>query len=419
MTVSRRQLMGWAGAGLAAGVAAGGGAVAAATSEAPARPDLAGAVPFAAKHQAGITTAAQDRLHFAVFDVLTDDPGQLRELLAEWTAAARTLTTGQDLGAGAFGGPAEGPPTDTGEASGLSASALTITIGFGASLFDHPTKGDRFGLASRQPEALRELPHFPADNLRAERSGGDICLQVCAHDPLVAAHAVRNLARIGFGKVSMRWAQLGFGRTSATTSAQETPRNLFGQKDGTHNIRAEDQDALSTQVWVQPQDVSGESAWLAGGSYLVARRIAMNIETWDRTPLGEQESIIGRFKGTGAPLTGTKEFDEPDFTAQDDQGELRIGKNSHISLAHPAHNNGTMLLRRGYNYVDGADDLGRMDAGLFFISFQRSPQQFIDVQKQLARHDVLNEYIQHTGSGLWACPPGLESESKSWADHLF
>ncbi|MGL5829925.1 MAG: iron uptake transporter deferrochelatase/peroxidase subunit, partial [Angustibacter sp.] len=415
MTISRRQFGYLAGAGLATGAAVG-GSVALARGDGP--ESLAAAVPFAGIHQAGITTAAQDHLHFAVFDVLSEDPQKLAELLREWTKAARRMTRGAPLGQGSFAGPPEGPPEDTGEATGLAASALSITIGFGPGLFVHPRLGDRFGLARRRPRALAELPQFPGDDFSERRTSGDLALQVCANDPLVAAHAVRNLARIGFGTVSLRWAQLGFGRTSATTSAQETPRNLFGQKDGTSNIRAEDASELREHVWVQPAD-DPAAGWMTNGSYLVARRISMHIETWDRTALGEQESIIGRFKGSGAPLTGQDEFDPPDFAATKADGTPVISPDAHVRIVHPSLNEGTKILRRGYNFVDGADPLGRMNAGLFFVSFQRDPQQFIRLQKELARRDVLNEYIRHTGSGLWACPPGLQSSASTWADHLF
>jgi deferrochelatase/peroxidase EfeB len=76
-----------------------------------------------------------------------------------------------------------------------------------------------------------------------------------------------------------------------------------------------------------------------------------------------------------------------------------------VRLAHPAQNSGVRLLRRGYNYVDGNDELGRLDAGLFFLSYQRSPEQFITVQRTLAT-DGLNEYIRHVGSAIFAVPPG-------------
>ena len=207
---------------------------------------------FRGAHQAGIVTPAQDRLHFAAFDVLTDSREELVSLLERWTPAAEQMTRGEPAGAGAVGGNINLPPDDTGEALGLPASGLTITFGFGPSLFRDADGKDRFGLADRQPKALRELPHFPGDILDPARSGGDLCIQACADDPQVAVHAIRNLARIGFGTVAVRWSQLGFGRTSTTSTSQSTPRNLFGFKDGTANVKAEETAALDEHVWVGP-----------------------------------------------------------------------------------------------------------------------------------------------------------------------
>ncbi len=246
--------------------------------------------------------------------------------------------------------------------------------------------------------------------MRPEISGGDICVQACSHDPQVAVHAIRNLVRIGFGVVSVRWSQLGFGRTSSTSVAQQTPRNLFGFKDGTNNLKAEAGEALKSNVWVQAGDGPD---WLTGGSYLVSRRIAMTIETWDRTSLVEQEQIIGRTKGKGAPLGTGGEFDPVDLTA------TSIPEHSHIRLASPESNNGAALLRRGYSFVDGSTELGRLDAGLFFLAYQRDPRTgFIRVQRNL-RTDLMNEYIRHTSSAVFACPPGVEGADDYWGRALF
>lgn len=369
--------------------------------------------PFYGEHQAGIVTPAQDRLHFVAFDVTTGDRAELIDLLQEWTAAAARLTQGKEAGSfGAVGGDPAAAPDDTGEALGLPASGLTLTVGFGPSLFD-----ERFGLADRRPAALADLPKFPGEQLVPEISGGDLCVQACAHDPQVAVHAIRNLARIGFGRVSVRWSQLGFGRTSSTSRAQATPRNLMGFKDGTNNLKLEDAALLREQLWA---DAGDGAAWMAGGSYLVTRKIRMTIETWDRTSLTEQEQIFGRDKGEGAPLGAKGEFDPLDFAAKGPDGQPHIAPNAHVRLAHPSSHGNAHLLRRGYNFVDGSDGLGRLDAGLFFIAYQRDPRkQFVPVQLRLAREDPLNEYIKHVSSGLFACPPGVRDASDYWGRTLF
>lgn len=382
-----------AGAGLAGGVALGRARAAAATDDPHA---------YFGAHQAGITTAVQDHLHFASFDMMPrTDRDDLISLLRDWSYAASRMTQGLEVSAsGAIGGPAQSPPDDTGEALGLPASGLTLTFGFGPGLFENED-GDRYGIASRRPAGLERLPAFLGDDLDPQKSHGDLCVQACADDPQVAVHAIRNLSRIAFGRARLRWSQLGFGKTSRTTATQATPRNLFGYKDGTANILADDRKALDAHVWVAPDD---EPAWLAGGSYLVARKIAMLIETWDRVRLAEQDTIIGRDKGEGAPLSGGDEFTAPDFHGS------AIDADSHMRLAHPDQNDGVRVLRRGYNYVDGNNDLGRLDAGLFFLSYQRDPAQFITLQRRLAT-DRLNEYIRPVGSGIWAIPPGVTAGS--------
>jgi deferrochelatase/peroxidase EfeB len=404
--LSRRRLLGWAGAGAAL---AGAGSVTACSASAA--PVAEGVVPFRGDRQAGIITPAQDRLHFVALDLTTSDRERVRALLQKWTTAAERMTAGAETApGGAVGGNPEGPPADTGEALGLPAASLTLTFGVGAGFFD------KLGLdPALRPPGLAPLPHFTLDQLDPALSDGDLCIQACADDPQVAVHAVRNLVRIGFGTTTVRWSQLGFGRTSSTSTAQATPRNLFGFKDGTRNLKAEDGAELDQHVWVQPGD---GPAWLAGGSYLVARRIRMHVEIWDRTSLAEQETIVGRSKGEGAPHGAAGEFDAADFAAIGPDGEPRIGEVAHIRLASAESLNGVRILRRGYNFVDGSDGHGHLNAGLFFVAFMRDPHgQFVPMQHALANQDVMMEYIEHTSSAVFACPPGL-ADGQYWAQPI-
>ncbi|MBM7519455.1 deferrochelatase/peroxidase EfeB [Nocardioides nitrophenolicus] len=367
----------------------------------------AASYPFHGERQAGIVTPAQDRLHFVALDVTTEDRDELVALLKAWTDAAARMTGGGSAGpVGAVDGPGNAPPDDTGEALDLPPGRLTITFGFGPGLFVDADGKDRFGLAERRPEALERLPRFSADVLDPARSDGDLCIQACADDPQVAVHAIRNLVRIGFGTTTVRWSQLGFGRTSTTSTSQSTPRNLFGFKDGTANIKAEETEALDQHVWVGAQD-DAKAAWLVGGSYLVTRRINMTIEVWDRQSLDAQEQFIGRTKGTGAPLSGGEEMTEPDFSMQGSAGPI-IPVDSHVRVVHPDTNDGVRILRRGYNFVDGSNDVGGLDAGLFFIAYLRDPRtHFIPLQRAMSKSDALMEYLRFTGQALFAVPPGV------------
>jgi deferrochelatase/peroxidase EfeB len=339
-----------------------------------------GTVPFYGEHQAGIATPAQDRLVFAAYDVV-GTRRDLQRVLAEWTDAAAKMTKGDPLGEVEDAPLA--PPADTGEALDLGASKLTLTFGYGETLFD-----SRFGLASKRPALLTPIGSLPGDALDASSSGGDLCVQACAMDPQVAFHAVRNLLRMGRGVVQLRWLQTGFGLSS--------PRNLQGFKDGTNNLRGDDRDAMNRFVWVSDDP----QPWMNGGTYLVARRIRMFVETWDRASLQDQEQTIGRTKASGEAI--------PTAPA-----------NAHIRLASPGANNAEAILRRGYSYTDGVDPrTGQLDAGLFFICFQRDPhRQFAAIQRRLS-NDALQEYVQHTSSALFAIPRGL-SEGRSLGEGLF
>lgn len=362
--------------------------------------------PFFGPHQGGIVTPAQDQMFFAAFDIAKDmSRGDLIELLQDWTYAASRMTMGLDVSAsGAFGGDPVLPPDDTGEASGLGPHGLTITFGFGRSLFQDSSGKDRFGLKAQMPKQLRDLPPMVNDFINPDASGGDIAVQACANDPQIAVHAIRNLTRMAFGRAAIRWSQLGFGRSSSTSTSQKTPRNLFGQKDGTANIKAEDREDLDQHVWINGSD---QPKWARGGTYMVARRIMMTLEIWDGVRLEEQERVTGRDKREGAPLSGGSEFTKPDFSKTDSSGRALVDDRSHVFRTHPTNNDGIKMLRRGYNFVDGNDELGRLNAGLFFIAFVNDPARFAKVHKNMARDDMFVEYLKTSASSVFIIPPGI------------
>jgi deferrochelatase/peroxidase EfeB len=393
--MTRRRLLASAGAGAAGIGLAGGGYLAGRESAEGA--ELGGTVPFYGEHQAGIDTPAQDRLHFASFDLQTEDRSELRELMREWSRAAAEMTAGALVGD--VNDLQVAPPEDTGETVGLSPSNLTVTFGFGPSLFEKR----RLRLRPR-PAALKPIPPLLSDDLNELESGGDLCVQACSDDPLVAFHAVRNLARIGRGRVVIRWSQLGFARTSTTSRRQEMRRNLLGFREGTNNLRAEDTEAMTSCVWLGKED---RPRWMRGGTYMVTRRIRMLLEIWDRSSLADQEQTMGRNKYDGAPLGGHEETEELDLNAISG-GKPQIPDRAHVRLA-ASVNPDERILRRGYSFTDGVDErLGELDAGTFFICFQRDPaRQFTSIQRRLASSaDALNKYIRHVSSAVFAIPPG-------------
>jgi deferrochelatase/peroxidase EfeB len=388
---TRRQFMAAAGAaGVGAALRPGG------ASAAPRAPSAGGAVAFHGAHQAGIATPTQEHVHFLALDVVSDTPSDLRALLSALSKAAAALTAGRPVGALHTGA---GSPVDTGEALGLGPARLTVTFGLGPALF----RPGRLGLESRRPAPLVDLPTFANDSLEAGICHGDIAVQACAEDPQVAFHAVHDLIRVAAPTAVPRWSLAGFGRT-LNSAGRATPRNLFGFKEGTANIVAEDRSALDQFVWAGAPE---SPAWMRGGSYMVVRRIQMLLHQWDSISLDQQERTFGRHKLSGAPLGERHEHDPIDLNLVSG-GRLAISRFAHIRLASPAYNNGQRILRRGYSYTDGIDQ-GTAAAGQLFICFQRDPRaQFIPMQTRLALNDLLNEHTKHIGSAIFACPPGAQ-----------
>lgn len=362
-------------------------------------------VPFHGKHQAGITTPQQGHTYFAAFDLTAKNREEVITLLKKWTDVAHRLTQGTT--AAPMEKDLEKPGTDSGEALGLSAAKLTLTFGFGPSLFSKDGK-DRFGVAHLKPEALADLPKFHGDQLVESRSGGDLSVQACAEDPQVAFHAVRQLARLAEGFAEIRWAQSGF---VSKGKKGETPRNLMGFKDGTQQPKSNEHEKF---VWAG----SDGPAWMVGGSYLVTRRVRIALEHWDRMEAGFQEQVIGRHKLSGAPLGKKEERADLGLERVDAEGNPVISHDAHVRMAAAASNGGAQMLRRGYGYNDGVSFTAERwppwrqgmeyDAGLFFLGYQADPRTaFVRVFGNLAKLDALNQFATHVASGLFACPPGV------------
>jgi deferrochelatase/peroxidase EfeB len=402
--MKRRAFLGSAaalGAGAAIDRVIGPGGGAAAAQAAGAAPPAAATkpIPFEGAHQAGITNPAPPHAIFAAFDTIAPSRAELADALANLSDRARRLTRGYDALLGAAG---EGPTPDSGILGPkVTPDGLTVTVAFGASLFDH-----RYGLAARKPRALKPMTTFPDDALVAEECHGDVLVQLCANSEMTLLNALRDLMRATRGSLAPRWKIEGFLPVSKEPGK---PRNLLGFKDGTANPATADRRLMDRVVWAG----TGEPAWAAGGTYQVVRMIRNRVEFWDRVARQEQELMIGRDKGTGAPLGRPKETDDPGYPA-DPKGE-RIPMDAHIRLARPRtpETEDSRILRRGYNYSRGLDLSGQLDMGLVFCCFQADVEkQFEVVQKRLAGEPLI-DYVVPTGGGYFFAPPGAR-DSQDW-----
>jgi deferrochelatase/peroxidase EfeB len=345
------------------------------------------AIPFHGSHQAGVVTPQQTYCYFVSFDVLTNDKKELIKLFKKWTTHSDQLSRGELKTSYSN---AWLPPNDSGEVNELDSSKLTITYGVGPNFFKKDGV-DRFGIASKRPNHLKDIPKMPRDDLNKDLSGGDLCIQVCANHQQVAFHAIRNLIKDSLGVVQVKWMQSGF----MNAPKGQTGRNLFGFKDGTANRSTEDGEGHHKIIWAD----SSEPKWMKNGTYLAVRKIKMFLDVWDRSSLKDQEDTFGRKKDTGAPYGKAKEHDEVQT--------INLPSTSHVALAKKTKQE---IHRRAYSFTDGIEnDTGHLNAGLFFISFQKNPdQQLIPMLKVMSEQDKLNEYTKHVGSAMFACPGGTK-----------
>jgi deferrochelatase/peroxidase EfeB len=364
------------------------------------------AVPFHGPWQAGIVNPPPPAACFVSFNVTATTRGELIDLLKTLTGRARFLTQG---GVPANLGPVAPPPDSGTLGPDIPADGLTVTVGFGSTLFD-----GRFGIADRKPKHLTEMTSFANDNLNPDLCSGDLLLQICAGSPDTAIHALRDIAKHTRGGMQILWRMDGFVSPARPAGV---PRNHLGFMDGIANPNVTDPDVADRLLWVVPG--IGEPEWAVGGTYHVCRIIRMFIAFWDRVSLNEQQTMIGRYRASGNVL-GTHSLTAlPDFAA-DPKGKV-IPLNAHIRLSNPRTKatEHSRIFRRGYNYDNGVDLAGNLDMGLIFNCFQQNlARQFIVNQTRLIGEPMV-DYISPIGGGYFFAPPGVRDSQDWYARGLF
>jgi deferrochelatase/peroxidase EfeB len=396
--------------GLLAGMAAIGSLAAARADTPPPEDDgTTDRFPCFGPHQGGVTTTQPAAALYAAFDIVATDRGELTKLFQILTERVAFLTQG---GEAPLVDPLL-PPRDSGVLGPtVFPDNLTVTVAVGASLFD-----DRFDLAPHRPRHLIRMTQFANDALDPDLCHGDLLLSFCANTAETNIHALRDVLKNTPGLLVIRWKLEGFlPPRTLKKQGRDTVRNLLGFKDGTANLDTSDTSLMNEHVWVKPGD--GEPDWAVGGTYQVVRLIRMLVERWDRTPLAEQQQILGRDKAEGAPLGSAHEHDTPDYSA-DPQGQ-HIPLNAHIRLANPrsAETERNRILRRAYNYSRGLTTAGQLDMGLLFGCFQADlTAGFLAVQARL-NGEPLEEYIKPVGGGYFFVLPGFARADDALARRL-
>lgn len=339
---------------------------------------------FRGAHQAGIETEMQAVTNFIAFDLRNgSSKSDIRRWMSLITDDISRLTKGQPVLA------------DPSPELAVGAARLTATVGFGMNFFQ------KLGLQSQIPAGFIDLPSFKMDRLEDRYSGGDVLIHVSADDPIVLANASRALIRDSMPFATVRWMQNGFTHTPGMIPGGVSHRNLMGQVDGTENPKLGSQD-FQNVVWIN----SGPE-WIRGGTLLVFRRIAMQLDTWDQLGTPEKEEVIGRNLSNGAPLTGVNENDVPDLSARYPNGLKVIPDFAHIRRAAPAKPS-ERIFRRPFSYHEGVDANGRPDVGLLWTAYQQNIEsQYLPIQRRLEQLDLLNEWTVPIGSATFALPSGV------------
>ncbi|WP_449283615.1 Dyp-type peroxidase [Leucobacter sp.] len=353
-------------------------------SGAPADPQPFGGDALAChgEHQAGIVTPAAAHVRFVAYALRPEtDRAALERMLRILTGDVEGLTSGA------------APLADSEPELAARPSALTVTVGVG------PGFVDRVDPALR-PEWLAALPSFERDRFDGRHDGGDLLILLQADDPLPVAHAARMIDRDLRSFVEPLWTQQGFRSARGSEPAGTTMRNLMGQVDGTVNPAPEEEE-FDGLVWIGD---GGDGGWLAGGTALVLRRIRMELDTWDQVDRPGREQTIGRRLANGSPLSAPADADEhtpADFDAVNPSGLPVIPSFAHIRRAH-SEDPSERIFRRSANYDEDGE------SGLLFACYQRDPlRQFVPIQRRLDELDLLNEWVAHTGSAVFAILPGF------------
>ncbi|MDA0799920.1 MAG: Dyp-type peroxidase, partial [Chloroflexi bacterium] len=164
--------------------------------------------------------------------------------------------------------------------------SLTVTIGFGAPLFD------KIGKTSTMPPGLRLMPGWEGDKFQPTEAQADVIIQVGTDDRGVLNTVERDIRRHLAGAFSVRDYEVGFGVPGS--------RGLLGFVDGTGNPHGDAKNPVAL--------IGDEDATRQDGSFMVFRKIVEDLDGWERQSVDDQEAAIGRRKADSAP------YDPPSST---------------------------------------------------------------------------------------------------------
>lgn len=345
------------------------------------------------KNQAGVELELQTFTRFIALDINTStDKVAMLRWMSLLTDDIRRLAAGKSALA------------DPNEYIATKPARLTLTVGFGPSLFE------KLRLQSQMPKGFGRLPNFKIDKLVEDASGGDVLLHVSGDDPITVSHACRTFVRDSADFATVRWVHDGFTNSQGVERPGKTQRNLMGQVDGTDNPALGSED-FANVVWIKDGP-----AWITGGTQLVLRKIRMELDTWESLSSTHREEVIGRRLRDGAPLGGQSESDAPDFEAEDARGLKVIPNFAHIRRA-SSQTMDERFFRRPFSYE--AIIGNGIESGMLWTAYAANiEKQYLPVQQRLAEFDLLNKWTTPVASATFAIARGF-GDGEVIAQELF
>ena len=257
-------------------------------------------------------------MHFASFDVLTESRDELVELLRAWTVAAERMMAGEPAGE-------LGPDLRAlrraarrhGRGHRAPAGRADAHLRLRPVSLRRPIRPRRIG----DP---RRSSGFPTSRATTSTRRAVTATSACRRAPTTRRWPSTRSATSP-ASASARSPCAGHSSASAAPRPPRRRRSPRATSSGSRTAPPTSRPRRrkrSTSTCGSRRRPAGATPGSTGGTYLVARRINMTIEIWDRQSLRDQENIIGRTKAEGAPLSGGEEHTAPDFALEGRDGPL-------------------------------------------------------------------------------------------------
>ncbi len=378
---SRRSFLQLAGAGAAVAVGGSVGASSAASQATPPAPVAPSAgpatpVPATGPHQAGVGRPATPQPHqvLAVFDL--DRPALAATVLATVGRRILDVTSGR-----------------SGAMLGLAPGDVTITVGVGPRLVS---------VVDTSLPGAQALPEFAREQITEQNRGGDVLVQACASDPVVASVALEAVTD-GIGALTSRWRETAArGAGVSLPDGRHASRNVMGFVDGI--VAPSGSPDAAAEVWI------AAPAAVRGASIAVVRRMEIDIASFAAKSLAQQEAVLGRHRESGTPLSGGSIIDPPALGAVTADGRYLVPLHSHVRRAHSTATGVPQMLRRSYSMS--------APAGLLFVSYQNDLNTFVATLNRMQDGDDLFDLTTTTATGSFLVLPGFD-ESRPLGATLF